>query len=361
MYPTPISNYTYTATNPCYLPINVDFSNTSTGGNSFQWDFGNGQLTTFTNPSTIYDSIGIYNIQLITGNSYNCYDTLNNNFDVFYNQVPNAQFSFDESICLRDTSFLYSSSLFADSLIWDLGNGVRLNGDSISFVFDSVGQYDITLLAYNLGSGCSDTSQGNNILEVLPSPIANFELNQVQSYEPLSGSIEFINNSIGANTYLWNFADVDTSYEAFPNYYYTYDYDGTYYYTLYAFSSNQCVDSLTKELYIEFKKALYVPNALYPTATNYEVSRFIPKGTGMKKYKVEIFDLYGNVIWESTALDDQGQPTESWNGQFRGIDVEPDVYIWKIEAQFKDDSFWDGQIPIEETILRKTGTLTVIR
>ena len=361
VYPTPISNYNYTATNPCYLPINVDFSNTSTGGNSFQWDFGNGQLTTFTNPSTIYDSIGIYNIQLITGNSYNCYDTLNNNFDVFYNQVPNAQFSFDESICLRDTSFLYSSSLFADSLIWDLGNGVRLNGDSISFVFDSVGQYDITLLAYNLGSGCSDTSQGNNILEVLPSPIANFELNQVQSYEPLSGSIEFINNSIGANTYLWNFADVDTSYEAFPNYYYTYDYDGTYYYTLYAFSSNQCVDSLTKELYIEFKKALYVPNALYPTATNYEVSRFIPKGTGMKKYKIEIFDLYGNVIWESTALDDEGQPTESWNGQFRGIDVEPDVYIWKIEAQFKDDSFWDGQIPIEETILRKTGTLTVIR
>ena len=361
VYPSPVSNYTYTATDPCYLPINVDFSNTSTGGNSFQWDFGNGQLTTFTNPSTIYDSVGIYNIQLISGNSYNCYDTLNNNFNVFYNQVPNALLNFDESICLRDTSFLYSNSLFADSLIWDLGNGVRLNGDTIAVVFDSVGQYDITLFAYNLSSGCSDTSQGNNILEILPSPIADFELNQIQSYEPLSGSIEFINNSIDADTYFWNFSDLETSIEAFPTYYYSYDYDGTYYYTLYAFSSNQCVDSLTKELYIEYKKALYVPNALYPSAANYEVSRFIPKGTGMKKYKVEIFDLFGNVIWESTALDDEGQPTESWNGQFNGVDVEPDVYVWKIEAQFKDDSFWDGQKPIEETILRKTGTLTVIR
>ena len=361
VYPSPVSNYTYTATDPCYLPINVDFSNTSTGGNSFQWDFGNGQLTTFTNPSTIYDSVGIYNIQLISGNSYNCYDTLNNNFNVFYNQVPNALLNFDESICLRDTSFLYSTSLFADSLIWDLGNGVRLNGDTIAVVFDSVGQYDITLFAYNLSSGCSDTSQGNNILEILPSPIADFELNQIQSYEPLSGSIEFINNSIDADTYFWNFSDLETSIEAFPTYYYSYDYDGTYYYTLYAFSSNQCVDSLTKELYIEYKKALYVPNALYPSAANYEVSRFIPKGTGMKKYKVEIFDLFGNVIWESTALDDEGQPTESWNGQFNGVDVEPDVYVWKIEAQFKDDSFWDGQKPIEETILRKTGTLTVIR
>ena len=361
VYPTPISNYTYIATDPCYLPINVDFSNTSTGGNSFQWDFGNGQITTSTNPSTIYDSIGIFNIQLITGNSYNCFDTLNNNFDVFYNQVPDAQLNFEESICLRDTAFLYSSSLFSDSLIWDLGNGLRLNGDSISFVFDSVGQFDITLFAYNTSSGCSDTSQGNNPLIVLPSPTADFELNQVQGYEPLSGSIEFINNSIGADTYLWDFANIDTSFEEYPTYYYSYDSDGTYYYTLYAFSSNQCVDSLTKALYIEFKKALYVPNALYPTATNYEVSRFVPKGTGMKKYKVEVFDLYGNIIWESTALDDEGQPTESWNGQFRGIDVEPDVYIWKIEAQFKDDEFWGGQKPIEETILRKTGTLTVIR
>lgn len=361
IYPSPTSNYTYISTDPCYLPIQVDFSNTSTGGSSFQWDFGNGQVNTFTNPSTIYDSIGIYNIQLITGNSYNCYDTLTNNFNVFYNQVPNALLNFDESICLRDTSFLYSTSLFADSLIWDLGNGITLNGDSISFVFDSVGQYNITLFAYNLNSGCSDTSQGNNILEILPAPIADFELNQIQSYEPLSGSIEFINNSIDADTYFWNFSDLETSNEAFPTYYYSYDYDGTYYYTLYAYNSNQCLDSLTKELYIEYKKALYVPNALYPSAANYEVSRFIPKGTGMKKYRVEIFDLFGNVIWESTALDDEGKPTESWNGQFNGIDVEPDVYIWKIEAQFKDDSFWEGQKPIEETVLRKTGTLTVVR
>ena len=361
IYPSPTSNYTYVTTDPCYLPMQVDFTNNSVGGSSFQWDFGNGQVNTFTNPSTIYDTIGIYNVQLITGNSYNCYDTLNNNFNVFYNQVPNALLNFDESNCLRDTSYLYSSSLFADSLVWDLGNGVTLNGDSISFVFDSVGQYNITLFAYNLNSGCSDTSQGNNILEILPTPIADFELNQIQSYEPLSGSIEFINNSIDADTYFWNFSDLETSIEAFPTYYYSYDYDGTYYYTLYAYNSNQCLDSLTKELYIEYKKALYVPNALYPSATNYEVSRFIPKGTGMKKYRVEIFDLFGNVIWESTALDDEGKPTESWNGQYNGIDVEPDVYIWKIEAQFKDDSFWEGQTPIEETVLRKTGTVTVVR
>ena len=69
---------------------------------------------------------------------------------------------------MRDTSFLYSTSLFADSLIWDLGNGVRLYGDTISFVFDSVGQYEITLFAYNLSSGCAVVTceSANNISHI---------------------------------------------------------------------------------------------------------------------------------------------------------------------------------------------------
>ena len=100
-----------------------------------------------------------------------------------------------------------------------------------------------------------------------------------------------------------------------------------------------------------------------PFIFRYFISLFLSlaKTTYIWKTCFAFFSLFGNVIWESTALDDEGQPTESWNGQFMGVDVEPDVYIWKIEAQFKDDSFWDGQKPIEETILRKTGTLTVIR
>ena len=65
----------------------------------------------------------------------------------------------------------------------------------------------------------------------------------------------------------------------------------------YTYNSNQCLDSLTKNC-IEYKKALYVPNALYPSAANYEVSRFVLNWH--EKYRVE-YDLFGNVIWESTA------------------------------------------------------------
>ena len=358
--PSPISNYSYIDSDPCYLPIIVDFTNTSSPGSNIQWDFGNGQLSNADSVTITYDSVGVFNIQLVSFNNFNCFDTLINPFDVIFNQVPVAQLNFKDSICLRDTSFLYSNSLFADSLIWDLGNGINLKGDSSMFVSDTSGEFNITLFAYNTNSGCSDTLLNNNLV-ILPSPTADFTFNHIQGLEPLSGTIEFINNSLGASSYFWDFGFGDDSNLETPTYYYKYSFDGTYYYTLYTTNSDECIDSLTKDLYIEFKKALYIPNAISPEATNFEVSRFIPKGTGMNYYKIEIFDLFGNVIWESTALDDEGQPTESWDGKYEGIGVEPDVYIWKVEAQFKDESFWGGQKPIEENILRKTGTLTVIR
>ena len=34
VYPSPVSSYTYIASDPCYLPITVDYTNTSLGANS---------------------------------------------------------------------------------------------------------------------------------------------------------------------------------------------------------------------------------------------------------------------------------------------------------------------------------------
>ena len=82
---------------------------------------------------------------------------------------------------MRDTAFLNSASLYADSLVWDLGNGMDALGDTVSFVYDNAGQYTITLYAYNTTSGCSDTVQGSSLLEVLPAPIADFTYNNVLS------------------------------------------------------------------------------------------------------------------------------------------------------------------------------------
>ena len=360
--PSPTADLSYVTSSPCYLPIDAFFTNESTGAISFEWSFGNGQTSTLTHPNTVYDTIGVYNLQLIANNSYNCTDTLNEPFNVFFNQVPDASFTFDDTICLRDTSLFNSTALYADSIVWDLGNGLQRNGDSIAMVYDTPGQYTITMYAYNTGSGCSDTAVGNSTMVVLPSPIADFDYNrEFSSTEPRAGVIEFTNLSVGATVYWWDFENGDGTNNPNPTYNYAYQEDGLHTYVLYAYNDEGCVDSASMEFVVNYRKGLFVPNAMYIGHADFEVSHFVPKGSGMETFHIEIFDTFGNVIWESDALDDEGRPTGAWDGTFRGITVEQDVYIWKVEATFKDETGWEGKYYQDEDIMRKTGTVTVIR
>ncbi|NPA67813.1 MAG: PKD domain-containing protein [Chlorobi bacterium] len=53
----------------------VKFSNNSTGFTKSTWNFGDNTISTYTNPSHIYEKEGIYNISLICINENNCSDT----------------------------------------------------------------------------------------------------------------------------------------------------------------------------------------------------------------------------------------------------------------------------------------------
>lgn len=57
------------------IPLNVNTTNQSTGGGlSYQWDFGNGSTSTSVNPGTVYNTSGTYTIVLIAS-SGSCADT----------------------------------------------------------------------------------------------------------------------------------------------------------------------------------------------------------------------------------------------------------------------------------------------
>ena len=61
----------------------------------------------------------------------------------------------------------------------------------------------------------------------------------------------------------------------------------------------------------------------------------------MKEYHAQIFSTYGQLLWESTALEN-GQPSEGWDGKLKGTILPQDVYVWKIRAIFTDGKAWDG-------------------
>src|SRR6218665_3192693 len=74
--PSPTSSFS-ASTNGCSLPVGVTFTNTSTGGTSYSWDFGNSQTSALQNPpAQNYSTAGTYNVTLITTNGFGCKDTL---------------------------------------------------------------------------------------------------------------------------------------------------------------------------------------------------------------------------------------------------------------------------------------------
>lgn len=58
------SNFIANATSYCTIPASVIFNNTSVNGNTYNWDFGDGTVSTSTNPTHIYTAAGTYSVKL---------------------------------------------------------------------------------------------------------------------------------------------------------------------------------------------------------------------------------------------------------------------------------------------------------
>ena len=102
-----------------------------------------------------------------------------------------------------------------------------------------------------------------------------------------------------------------------------------------------CRDSIWEE-YRSYKGGLYFPNTFIPHSTNLKVNQFNGIGMGLKEYKLEIFDMYGNKVWETTALEG-GVPSGGWEGRNKKGELLPQgVYTWRAEAVFFSEDVWTG-------------------
>jgi len=354
VHPKPISLFTHLPDSACYSPANVYFNNQSSDPNGSYWTFGNGGTSTQNDPVATYNAPGAYTITLFITNPFGCEDTSTDVFNVY--PQPQAIFSSpDPNGCEDlDVSFL-NSSLNGVYYEWDFGDGGTSQDADPTYTYTNPGVYDVTLIVTGVG-GCTASSLLQDYVQVVASPTASF------NYEPSSnptlyGAIQFINNSIGAISYQWDFGDGSMG-STLENPQHRYENFGYYNVVLIATNIFGCTDTFTLPVYIDYFKGLYVPNAFTPLSGPEPVRVFLPKGKGLKNYRLEIFDTWGIKLWESTALD-MGSPAEGWNGMLNGKVLQQDVYIWKINAEFLDGSVWIGQK--REGQYRTTGTVTLLR
>ncbi|MBR9919974.1 MAG: PKD domain-containing protein [Bacteroidetes bacterium] len=220
--------------------LTVDFTNTTVNGDTYFWDFGDGNTSTDTDPSNTYDTDGVYDVTLIATNACGS-DTIMQ--QVSAGAAPIAAFMAknSEGCAPLEVEFYDESIGSVDSYEWTFpgGNPASSTLQDPVVIYDTPGVYDVTLSVTNpLGTS---TITEMEIVVVGEEPTADFSaiVNNLTA--------DFTDNSTDVANYFWEFGDGAISNETDPSH--TYDMDGDYTVTLIV--TNECgADTATQVITI---------------------------------------------------------------------------------------------------------------
>jgi gliding motility-associated-like protein len=143
-------------------PARLTMNNTSLGGTTFFWDFGNGFTSTEVNPQVFYALPGIYRVKLLASDPNTCNGIDSTFFTINVSGAPNAQFNFspqpsEENIPTTFINLSGPAALYR----WDFGDGDTLRtvrrDTLIRHQFPRTDVFNTCLIAIN-EFGCADTT-----------------------------------------------------------------------------------------------------------------------------------------------------------------------------------------------------------
>ena len=350
----------------CYMDTTIFLNLTDSNGIpivSSQWNFGDPQsginnLSNLPDPVHFYSQAGTYQVTLNIENENGCQDSISQ--EVIIHHLPEAKFTVPWS-CTRHNTQFFDESIQGDTLLsrwfWIFGDPhTPLDTSTLPdpyYTYYDAGEYT-AFLKVSDDYGCSDTTSNQFIVK--PSPISAFTIEE--DIDGVPGRIQLYNHSIDAIEYEWDYGDGKKDFEENPAPH-EYEKEGAYLIRLMTWSANDCSDTTSYNLDLLFK-GLFIPNAFSPTNVNPNSKIFKPKGVNLKLYHIQVFDLWGTLLWESTHLDNDGRPTEGWDGTYNGKLMPQGVYMWKASATFVDGSTWEGNV-IGKGDGKRIGTVALIR
>ena len=236
--PKPVASFTVpTACAGSNLAIN----NMTTGGTTYNWDFGDGTTANFYTPTKSYTNPTNYGISLTVTNAQGCTDFTVKTVTI--NPLPVSGFIVQNGCKGIATNFT-NTSTGAATYFYNFGDGFNSSSANPARLYTSVNTFTVTLTATS-ALGCSHVSSKTVTINALPK--VNFSAKDVC----IGSNTEFTNLSsfpVGGGDYLWRFGDGNTSIVAAPSY--KYAASGSYDVRLIAISSAGCKDSASTSVEI---------------------------------------------------------------------------------------------------------------
>ncbi len=184
----------FTANTTC-LGNATMFTNTSTGGTSYSWNFGDGKGTSSVmNPTYTYVSGGIYNVKLVVTGSTGCKDSLT--MPVTVNPTPTITVTVaSPTICSGSCTNITVSG--ATTYTWQPGG---LNGSTINACPTTTSTYTVVGMS---AAGCQATQ--TVVVTVTPSPtISVTPVNTTCGQSNGEDIANVISGGTSPFTYSWN-------------------------------------------------------------------------------------------------------------------------------------------------------------
>lgn len=327
--PQPQSDFSYTLDDSCGVPATATFVNLS-GGNpiAYNWDFGNGGSSVQTNPVFIYQTPGIYTVELIAETAFGCQDTAVQTLTVY--PQPVAQIGTDTTRgCVPFTVQFTDLSTNNNHRIWYV-NGDTITASNFSYTFQQADTNFWVVMVVDTGGVCFDTDSIRIRTASTPSSFWSFLPEHACDAPALIRFTDSAQSTLPVS-YQWNFGD-GTSGSVLPNPTHIFGQPGFYTVTQVLTNSYGCRDSLSQ----------VVP--IYPqTVADFDA---VPE-RGCAPLTVQFTNTsqhYDQVSWnfgDGSPLDFNDNPTHIFNGPNQSYTVRmivdtagfcPDTAIFTIEV-----------------------------
>ncbi|MBB5394425.1 PKD domain-containing protein [Mucilaginibacter sp. AK015] len=342
----------------CDGSFQAEIFNNATPGNIYTYYISNsdgtysdskaGALGAF---NYVFPAPGIYYISLEVRNSCGFITSTPLQYIVHGKPLPDFNLANNSSAC-RESTVTFTNTTPPDATtqasamtyLWDFGDGstsALYNPPPHKYAGRST-PYTVTLTATIPATGCTNTTVKTDLITVTPPPGTYFTVRPDTIVKLPNFHFEFIDQTSGnPDSWQWNFGDGNTANS--QNTSHTYADTGEYVVTLKVTDIRGCDSTFKQKVKITGTPGqLFIPNAFQPQSNTTEIRTFMAKGSGIAKWRLQVYNNWGQLIWQTTALSSKGEPIEGWDGTFNGVALQQGTYIWKASATFINGSEWKG-------------------
>jgi len=321
-----------------------------TGTLTYLWD---NNLGTGAGPFTVIPSQPTTYMVTVTNE---CGSSVTEGVQILFNPPPTINLTSDTNQnCAPAPIQFYDNSVTGNNTdpittwYWDFGDGTSSTLQNPNHTYTQSGIYSVILTVTTSGGCTNNNASSPLIITAHPIPSAVFSVNSVNLDLPHDVLI-CTNQSVGASAYNWSFGDGGISNLVDPQNLYTTV--GIFQVQLIAISTYGCSDTaystITTNANIIFPN-VFTPNDNGLGGETYNINNlnndiFFPYTSGVIDYKLEIFNRWGEEIFESLDVK------QGWNGYYKGALCQQDVYVWKAYIKLNNGK-----------VFNKNGDVTLLR